>query len=175
MSEYPSLPARTSIWSVLVVVLICAAVAFIAYELGRQAHGGKARRLWTPIVVTPTGAETALEAGTRRLEFWTPSGKTKDYLARDRGTIPDRDQWEIISSDEPVQQFGALLRTNSSVLGYRRAEVWGHGRTTLKPGWWWTMTVMTNYSVQTFIHAYRNFWKSSNAVFVEVIENTGEE
>jgi len=33
---------------------------------------------------------------------------------------------------------------------------------------------MTNYSVQTFIHAYRNFWKSSNAVFVEVIENTGE-
>jgi len=34
---------------------------------------------------------------------------------------------------------------------------------------------MTNYSVQTFIHACRNFWKSSNAVFVEVIENTGEE
>jgi hypothetical protein len=157
------------------VVLLCAVVGFVAYELGRQSHGAKPRRLWTPIVVTPTGAETALEAGTRRMEFWTPSGRTKDHLARERGVIPERDQWEIISSDEPVQQFGALLRTNVSVLGYRRAEVWGHGRTTLKPGWWWTMTVMTNYSVQTFIQAYRNFWKSSNAVFVEVIENPAGE
>ena len=68
-----------------------------------------------------------------------------------------------------------LLRTNSNVLGYRRTEVWGHGRTTLKPGWWWTMTVVTNYTVQDFIGAYRGFWKSSNAIFVEVIENPAPE
>lgn len=68
-----------------------------------------------------------------------------------------------------------FLRTNANVLGYRRAEVWGHGSTVLKPGWWWTMTVTTNYSVQTLLGNYRDFWKSSNAVFVERIENPGGE
>jgi len=74
-----------------------------------------------------------------------------------------------------VLQFGALLRTNANVLGYRRAEVWGHGSTVLKPGWWWTMTVTTNYSVQNLLGTYRDFWKSSKAVFVERIENPSEE
>lgn len=74
-----------------------------------------------------------------------------------------------------MTQFGILLRANSNGLGYRRTAVWGHGRTTLKPGWWWTMPVVTNYSVQNFIHACRGFWKSSYAVFVEAIENPGPE
>jgi len=74
-----------------------------------------------------------------------------------------------------VQQFGALLRTNANVLGYRRAEVCARDSTDPKPGWWWTMIVTTNYSVQTLLGTYRDFWKSSNSVFVERIENPGEE
>jgi hypothetical protein len=170
-----STPRRANFWSALSVAFVCATFAFITYQLLRPAQTHPARRLWTPIVVTGEGQETILQAGTRRLEFWTPSGKTKDHLAREGGGIRERDKWEAIPNDEPVQQFGNLLRTDSNVLGYRRAEVWGHGRTTLKPGWWWTMTVTTNYSVQNLLHAYRGFWKSTNAMFVERIENPGEE
>ena len=168
----PAPVRKANLWSALIVALVCATVAYIAHQF---IHRSPARRLWTPIVVTPEGTETTLAAATRRLEFWTPSSRTKDYVAREGGGIRDRDKWEAIASEEPVQQFGALLRTNSNVLGYRRAEVWGHGRTVLKPGWWWTMTVTTNYSVQTLLQSYRGFWKSTNAVFVEQIENPGEE
>jgi hypothetical protein len=172
----PLPPARrANFWSALSLAIICGALAFIALQVTRPQPSHSTRRLWTPIVVTPDGTETVIQGGTRRLEFWTPSARTKDHLPRDGGALRDRDQWEAIASDVPVTQFGMLLRTNSNVLGYRRTEVWGHGRTTLKPGWWWTMTVVTNYTVQNFIHAYRGFWKSSNAVFVEVIENPGPE
>jgi hypothetical protein len=73
-----------------------------------------------------------------------------------------------------VIEFGKRLRADASVLGYRRVEVWGHGRTVLKPGWWWTMAVSTNYSVDKLNRAYRDFWKSSNSVFVEVTDNRGQ-
>ncbi len=145
-------PARkANLWSTLIAALICATVAFIAHQIIHRVPAHPPRRLWTQIVVTAAGAETTLAAATRRLEFWTPSSRTKDHLAREGGGIRERDKWESIPSEETVRQFGALLRTNSKVLGYRRAEVWGHGSTILKPGWWWTMTVTTNYSVQTLL------------------------
>jgi hypothetical protein len=171
----PASPRRANFWSTLSLALICATIAFIAWQFMHHTQTHPSRRLWTPVVVGPDGSETALQAGTRRLEFWTPSAKTKDYLAGDGGAIRDRDKWEATASDERVQQFGSLLRTNSNVLGYRRTEVWGHGRTGLKPGWWWTTTVTTNYTVLNLMQAYRGFWKSTNAVFVEKIENPGEE
>lgn len=116
-----------------------------------------------------------IHPNTRRMEFWTPSVRTKDFLARDDGNIRDRDKWKAIQGDERVIEFGKLLRSDSGVLGYRRYEVWGHGRTVPKPGWWWTMTVSTNYSVEKLVRAYRDFWKSPNAVFVEVIDNRAHE
>ncbi|MEY2407935.1 MAG: hypothetical protein QOF48_605 [Verrucomicrobiota bacterium] len=172
-----SLPAvrRANFWSTLSVICVCVTLAWITHQLFRPPPSLPPARLWTPIVVTGGGEETIIQAGTRRLEFWTPSGRTRDYLARDGGAVRDRDKWEAIPSDEPVQQFGALLRTNSDVLGYRRAEVWGQGHTIFKPGWWWTITVTTNYSAQNLVHAYRGFWKSTNTIYVERIENPGQE
>src|SRR5882762_9132743 len=102
----PNVPRRANLWSTLSVALLCATVAFITYQFTRPGQSRPARRLWTPIVVTGEGRETILQAGTRRLEFWTPSGRTKDYLAREGGGIRERDKWEAIPSDEPVQQFG---------------------------------------------------------------------
>jgi len=174
-SPGPAPVRKANIWSVLIMALVCATVAYIAHQVIHRAPAHPARRLWTPIVVTANGAETTVAAATRRLEFWTPSSRTKDHLAREGGSIRDRDKWEVLASEEPVQQFGMLLRTNDNVRGYRRTEVWGHGSTVLKPGWWWAMTVTTNYTVQNLISTYRGFWKSTNAVFVEMIENPGEE
>jgi len=174
-SSSPAPARRANFWSTLTVALVCATVAFLVFQYRQTSATPPAQRLWTPVVLTPEGGETALQPATRRLDFWTPSARTKDYLAREGGAVRERDKWEILTSDEAVQQFGTLLRTNSNVLGYRRAEVWGHGRTSLKPGWWWNMTVTTNYTVQNLMQAYRGFWKSSNAVFVEVVENPGSE
>jgi hypothetical protein len=126
------------------------------------------------MAVTTNGTQM-IRRDTLRMEFWTPSSKTKDHLARESGAISYRDKWEAIENEEPVLAFGRLLRSDSDVSGYRRAEVWGHGRTVLKPGWWWTMTVTTNYSVEKLVRAYRQFWKTPNTVFVEVIDNRGHD
>jgi hypothetical protein len=169
-------PARSGLtWGVIALVVLCATVAFIIYQLPHDSHASEAaplRRLWAPTVFTPEGTQI-VQSDTIRLEFWTPSSKTGDYLAREAGAVRDRDKWEVIPNEERVVQFGQVLRADADVLGYRRAEVWGHGRTTLKPGWWWVTTVTTNYSAEKLVGVYRNFWKSSNAVFVEIFDNRG--
>jgi hypothetical protein len=154
-------------------LFVCATIAFIAY-LVVSPNSTPARRLWMPVVVETNGNQTVL-GETRQMEFWTPSAKTKDYLGREGGEIFAKEKWQIIPSDDVVSQFGMVLHSNMDVLGYRRIEVWGQGRTSFKPGWWWTMNVSTNYSVGDLAQAYQTFWKSSQTVFVEVIDNRGSD
>src|SRR5258705_5089009 len=97
---------KANFWSALIIGLLCATVAYIAHQLIQRTSGHALRRLWTPIVVLPNGAETALAGATRRLEFWTPSSRTKDHLTRESGGVRERDNWEILANEEPVQQFG---------------------------------------------------------------------
>lgn len=164
--------------ALLVVMLAAVAVALLVWKSSQNNGAITAEsaspRIWTPILVTPQGDEL-IQPNTRRFEFWTPSVKTKDYLTKENGNVRERDKWEEVSSEDRVNEFGTLLRSNPYVLGYRRYEVWGHGRTVAKPGWWWAATVTTNYSVGDLVRAYRGFWKSSNSVFVEVIDNRGRE
>lgn len=161
-----------SFYGLLSCLFICATIAFVAYlALSRQPR--PARRLWLPAVVDTKGNETTIMGETRQLEFWTPSVKTRDYLPKIDGKIDSSDQWQIISNNDAVLQFGDLLHSNDFVLGYRRTEVWGQGRTGFKPGWWWTLDVLTNYTVGDLGRTYEAFWKSHRVVFVEVIDNRG--
>jgi|SRR5690242_427146 len=155
-------------------LFICVTIAFIAH-LAFSPHSGPARRLWLPVVVDTNGDQTTIVGESRQLEFWTPSIKTRDYLHKVGGKIDETDKWQIITNDDAVVQFGHWLRSNSFVLGYRRTEVWGQGRTGFKPGWWWTLNVLTNYPVGELGRTYEAFWKSHRMVFVEVIENRGSE
>ena len=155
-------------------LIVCATIAFIAH-LVISPHSAQAPRLWITAVVATNGNQATIMADTRRLEFWTPSAKTKDYLRKKGGEVASNDQWQIIRNDDPVLEFGTLLHSNVNVLGYRRVEVWGQGRTVFKPGWWWTMNVLTNYSVVDLAHAYQTFWKAPQPVFVEVIDNRGSD
>jgi hypothetical protein len=155
----------------LLMVIICAVIAFITYLVVSQ-HPEPSRRLWMPVVVETNGNQTVL-GETRQMEFWTPSAQTKDYLHKDGGEVDGKDKWQVIPSEDALIQFGALLHSNVNVLGYRRVEVWGQGRSSFKPGWWWTMNVFTNYSVGDLGRAYQDFWKSSQPVFIEVIDNRG--
>ena len=165
-------PAQTKSGA-LPVVIVCATIAFIAYLVFSQPSG-VARRLWIPVVVEPHGKQTVL-GETRQMEFWTPSVKTKDYLHQEGGGVASNETWQVIPSEDTVLQFGALLHSNVNVLGYRRVEVWGQGRSSFKPGWWWTMNVFTNYSVGDLAHTYQTFWKSAQPVFIEVIDNRGSD
>ena len=161
------------IFCTLRCLIICATIAFIAW-LVISPKPAPARRLWMPVVVETNGAETVL-GDTRQMEFWTPSAKTKDYLAKEGGEVVTKEKWEAIPSDDTVSQFGMMLHSNLNVVGYRRVEVWGQGRTGYKPGWWWTVNVTTTYSVGDLSQAYQSFWKPSQAVFVEVIDNRGSD
>jgi hypothetical protein len=151
--------------------LICATIAFIAY-LVISPGSGPMRRLWIPIVIETNGNTTVL-GETRQLEFWTPSAKTKDYLRKEGGDVNDKEKWQMIPSDDLVEQFGLVVHSNQNVFGYRRVEVWGQGRTSFKPGWWWTMNVTTNYSVKDLAGTYQKYWKSPQSVLIEVVDNRG--
>jgi hypothetical protein len=158
-------------WGALSVACICAAVVFIVYRLV-PAKSEEPRRLWTPVVVETNGNQTIL-GETRQLEFWTPSVRTKDFLPAKNGSIYIKEKWEVVPSDDAAFQFGSLLHSNRSVLGYRRVEVWGHGTTEYKPGWWWSVTVTTNYTAGDLSRAYKTFWNPPSPVLVEVIDNRG--
>jgi len=155
-------------------VCVCATIAFVTY-LVIAPKTMPPRRHWVPVVVANNGNSVTLMAETRRMEFWTPSAKTGGYLHRKGGEVASNDKWQVISNEDPVILFGMMLHTNQHVLGYRRVEVWGQGRTGFKPGWWWTMNVFTNYSVDDLAKAYRNFWKTPQPLFVEVIDNRGSD
>jgi hypothetical protein len=155
---------------VVCCLIICATAGFVASRMGASPQ--PPRRLWSPVVIETNGSQTAL-GDSRQLEFWTPSAETKDYLRKDGDTITETERWQIISNDDPVVQFGNLLRTNNSVLGYRRIPEWGQGRTEFKPGWWWTVNVLTNYTAAELGRAYQDFWKSGQSVFIEVVDNRG--
>jgi len=109
------------------------------------------------------------------MEFWTPSVQTKDYLHQHDGKVDDVEKWQVVTGDDVLARFGTVLHSNINVFGYRRTEVWGQGRTAYKPGWWWTMSVTTNYSVSDLVRTYREFWKVQQNIRVEVIDNHGSD
>jgi len=151
---------------------ICATITFVAWlAFGQKAK--PASRLWIPVLVATNGNFATIVSETRRMEFWTPSAKTKDYVRKVDGKVDDHEQWQVMPDDEAVLQFGTLLHSNKNVLGYRRVEAWGQGRTSFKPGWWWSVNVYTNYTAVDMAHVYQQFWKSSQPTFIEVIDNRG--
>jgi len=158
---------------VLCCLVICGTIAFIAYLL-LGSKSDLAPRLWRPVVIELNGKQTVL-GETRQMEFWTPSAKTKDYLHMDAGVVTINEQWEAIPSDDANVQFGSVLHSNKYVLGYRRVEVWGQGRTNFKPGWWWTVSVLTNCTAGDMATSYHGFWKNQQPVYLEVIDNRGHD
>lgn len=159
------------LFTLLSFVCVCALIAFIVFRYA-PPRVEPPKRLWWPVVVSTNGTESVL-GDSRQFEFWTPSVKTKDYLHMEAGKVVDLEKWEVLQNDDAVLQFGTMLHSNKNVLGYRRVEVLGQGRTSFKPGWWWTVNVLNDYSAGEMGRIYQNYWKSSQAVFIEVIDNHG--
>jgi hypothetical protein len=153
----------------LCCICICATVAFVFWLfVSRPAP----RKLWEPLLVATNGEITVM-GESRQLQFWTPSIETKDYLRKENGQVVPKEMWEVLTNDDANVQFGAILKTNQSVLGYRRVHVWGQGQTHYKPGWWWTVNVFPNYTASDLARTYNDFWKFHQFLFVEEIDNRG--
>jgi hypothetical protein len=163
---------RCGLFGVVCLVCICAAIGVAAYHLAPRPE--PPRRLWLPVVIGTNGSQAVL-GDMRQFEFWTPSAKTKDYLHKEDGEVVAEERWEAIPSDDIVNQFGQTLHSNQNVLGYRRVEAWGQGRSNFKAGWWWTVNVFSNYSAVEMGRAYQDFWKSRQGVFIEVIDSRGHQ
>jgi hypothetical protein len=150
---------------------VFALIGFLAHSYA-PPRAEPLRRLWWPVVVDTNGNETVL-GDYRQFEFWTPSVKTKEYLHIEDGQVIAQEKWEVLPNEEALLQFGSVLHSNKNVLGYRRVEVFGQGRTGYKPGWWWTVNVLSDYSPGDMGRVYQTYWKSSPTVFIEVIDNHG--
>jgi hypothetical protein len=158
-------------WGMVCCICVCATIVLVVYRFNPGEP--PSRRLWTPDLVETNGTVTVM-GESRQLEFWTPSSKTKDYLHKEKGQVVATEMWEVMSNEAPVEQFGEMLHNDSwAILGYRRVEVWGQGRTMFKPGWWWTVNVSTNYTASDLAKVYETFWQSHQLVFIEVIDNRG--
>ena len=176
MSE-PETPSRgqgSKSSGVLPWLLVCATVAYLGHLALTSRPSASTRRLWLPVVVETNDVASIL-GETRQMEFWTPSVRTKEYLSSNGGDYTDKEKWQVLTNDDRVRDFGAMLHSNHAIYGYRRIEEWGQGRTGFKPGWWWTMTVATNFTEVDLAQAYRKFWNSPQTVFIEVVDSRGSE
>jgi hypothetical protein len=171
-SQSDSSDPRT-FWGFMSCLAICATVGFVSF-LYLTPRPNETRRLWLPVIIQTNGDELTL-GESRQLEFWTPSAATRDYLETEKGQVVDIQKWQILSNDDPVTQFGLVLHSNRDIFGYRRVEEWGQGRSSYKPGWWWTMSVTTNFAPEDLVRIYRAYWKTPQAVRVEVIDSRGIE
>jgi len=122
-------------------LIICGTIAFIAWLI-LSPRAETPRRLWMPVLVQTNDTVSVL-GETRQVEFWTPSAKTKDFLTGDGHELAETEKWQIIPSEETVTKFGMMLHTKLANFRIPPGEVWGHGHTSFKPGWWWTLSVAT--------------------------------
>lgn len=159
-----------TIYGAVAIFLVCATLVASVYIIFVQADTrtlSTVTQMWRTLKVTPQGEEVASEFD-YRIEFWTPSVATQDYL-ESAGAVPAEDEWQVIDDPLKNQMFGEFLMKDPRVEGFRRAKVVGTGGGSPKEGWWWTMRVDQRLSVEDFIDLYRRFWGTTENVYLEVI------
>jgi hypothetical protein len=160
-------------WGAAAAGAVCVLIAWLGWlilnsEPGQIKAVGDA---WRSITVSPND-EQKVEENAYRIEFWTPSSRTKEAYAGEG--VPEHDRWEQLDNDEKVEEFGELLKSDSRVQGYRRFEEFGHGRTRGKWGWWWIVGVERSFRVEDLVQKYRDHWGTDDEIYVEVIRRRSE-
>jgi hypothetical protein len=161
-------------WKGVVATLIIGAVAVaVTYNLFVI---GNSRTVDSVASIFGSGTQRfAVEADGKRtpyhtyqIGFWSPSPQTEASFrpSVSGDTLP---AWQRAVSDDRVVEFGARLRSVSGVNGYRRTLVTGHGQTGYKAGYWWILALDERVEVDEIIKVYREFWKTTEKIYVEVI------
>jgi hypothetical protein len=113
---------------------------------------------------SPMG-EIEAETSFRLIQFWTPSEKTQRDIVKD-GKVPEARKWEVVN-EEKVNLFGSQLAQHHGVIGHRRCEIAGQGRSGFKHGWWWIATVKNDLKLNEFARFYSAYWGSPIEVYFE--------
>jgi hypothetical protein len=166
---YPDTP-----WGMAAVGLVCLLGGFLAWLILQGTDADRLRAVgdaWRSITVTPEN-EQVVEKDAYRLEFWTPSARTKE--AHEGREVLAKDKWEVLVDDSKVLEFGEKLRTTPGVQGFRRFEEFGHGRTQGKWGWWWTVGAEKDFTIDDLVRLYRAHWGTDDRIYVEVIRRRSE-
>lgn len=160
-------------WAAAVALMaLCALVP--ALTTGCAHYGLKDTPRMTSFRVDPDGNVVG-KAGIRQVGFWTPSADTENSLSDFYGgqaNIPEDDRWEVIDSEDPVAEFGEYLvkELGDDLAGYRRHKVVGRGRTLVKSGWWWIVSVKEGAGAEKINRIYRTFWKNSGSIYFESVD-----
>lgn len=144
---------------------------FVAQNIGKDQHG-------KPVPEEGRGVE-------KLVQFWTPSAVTKDDLPKKNdGTLVDpNEQWEENTSEQNVDDFEKALWDKfhgqgsapaGPLSGFRRYEVTGRGRTPHKRGWWWVLTMSSDFDTKELASFYFAHWKGSQSVYIEEINGEAE-
>jgi hypothetical protein len=100
-----------------------------------------------------------------RIQFWTPSARTKE--------TPGVKEWLKVD-ESMLDQFAELLMNSHIVKGYSRYEVIGAGLGVRKVGEWWSATLVEGVTVKEFLTEYNKFWKPGNdSTYMEVMHLSG--
>jgi hypothetical protein len=107
------------------------------------------------------------------LRFWTPSPKTaSSFIAYENGSgnpvDPPEEAWQKNIKSEALTKFALELQALDGVKGFRRFESFGKGRTFFKEGYWWEVTVTSNFKMDSFKAAYRTLCGDCSTTYVEL-------
>ena len=157
-------------WGLYATLAVAVGVCVIIYILAVLAETKNIETLsgFFRGTVTPDTA-TLPEPHTYTIGFWTPSEETAAFWTAKGRVDKEQNEWEAEATLEKNVDFGEFLSLEHAVQGYRRYRVWGQGRGTLKPGFWWVVGVENWYPPKSIVSKYVEFWDSPDAVYVEVV------
>ena len=107
-----------TITGALSVLGTLSAICFIIYTI-LHAESSKLEqiRVWSSMFLGATG-EPKETSGTKQIQFWTPSLKTRD--------TKDVKEWETKVTEDDIFKICDIIHQLDDVNGYRRYEVFGH-------------------------------------------------
>jgi hypothetical protein len=150
-----------TVWGMLSVVGVLAGICVIVWIVTVKANPQNLERFLT--IAQATSKKTDPIEGHYQVQFWTPSVKTK--------TAKEFKNWEVVDSEEKLNDFAEVFLEDQRVQGYRRYEVTGQGRGLRREGVWWVLTVEDSYEVTDLMEVYQKFWKNEGSIYIEVLRS----
>lgn len=188
------IPYPRSFVEVLALALLFGLVGLVLYRVTDKDFFTAAKgKLFQFFEVSPDGKVKELP-GYIRYGFWTPGPNTEkgpeapptEAPPRPPGEFPQAqaspetgtpqlvqadplEAWEKEVTEKKLAEFGARLTTELHAQGYRRTEVVGYGRTKLKRGWWWIVTLPASVSPEELGAFYRYNFGTKKVIYLETL------
>ena len=181
MIPYPTSACGVFSLAIVGVTLVCLVYLILGADPENLGHLSRVVQDVTKTQrVAVNSAGEKIDQNTYQIAFWTPSESTVNLYQAHDVKAPE---WEQSVEKNPnlLSDFGSRLMAlqlngRPVVNGYRRTEVIGNGRSSLKAGCWWVVSVDRSYQTQNIVNEYRAFWKppADKSIYVEITTSGGD-